>query len=129
VGQEVAIAIKKGIYPPIVCLYGELGSGKTTFVQGLARGLGLIRTRLPSPTFIIVRRYEIGEDEKFFHHMDLYRMQDEKELEVLGLAEIFANPNNYVAIEWPERLNEGLPTARLDIHFRLLPDGSHEIRL
>jgi tRNA threonylcarbamoyladenosine biosynthesis protein TsaE len=108
-------------------LYGELGSGKTTFVQGMAQGLGLTHARLLSPTFIIVRRYEIPEEQKFFHHIDLYRMTEVSGLEALGLSELFMDRASYVAIEWPERLGGSLPHERLDIRFRVQEDGTHEV--
>jgi tRNA threonylcarbamoyladenosine biosynthesis protein TsaE len=128
-GEQVAIAIKEGTCPRILCLYGELGSGKTTFVQGLAHGLGLTRTRLLSPTFIIVRRYDLQSSEKFFYHMDLYRMNTPQDMQSLGLMEMFDNKDNYVAIEWPERLGDSLPQTRLDIWFQALSDGTHEVKL
>ncbi len=109
----------------IICLYGDLGSGKTTFTQGFARGLG-IGDRLLSPTFIIVRRYRTG-DAKFFYHMDLYRVQKEEDLDELGLSEIFADPGAYVVVEWAEKLGSFLPPQRTDITFRVLDDGRHEL--
>ena len=62
-----------------VCLYGDLGSGKTTFVQGVGKAFG-IASRLLSPTFIIVRRYPVPEQTGFLYHIDLYRMEGEKDL-------------------------------------------------
>lgn len=114
-----------GERPKIVCLYGELGSGKTTFVQGFARGLG-ITTRLLSPTFIIVRRYKLPE-ENFFYHIDLYRTSSTADLEQLGLSEIFLDPAAYVVIEWAEKLGELLPKDRRDIYFTTLDDERHTI--
>lgn len=111
--------------PKIICLYGELGSGKTTFVQGFARGLG-ITTRLLSPTFIIVRRYELPE-ENFFYHIDLYRTSSTADLKQLGLSEIFLDPAAYVVVEWAEKLGELLPKDRRDIYFTTLDDERHTI--
>jgi len=111
--------------PKIICLYGELGSGKTTFVQGFARGLGLT-TRLLSPTFIIVRRYELPK-ENFFYHIDLYRMSSMEDLEQLGLSEIFSDPHARVVVEWAERLGKLLPKDRMDIHFTSLSNERHKI--
>jgi len=128
-GKNLAASVKRGEAPRIICLHGELGSGKTTFVQGFAKGLGLTQTRLLSPTFIIVRRYKLSPGEKFFYHIDLYRMQNEEISESLGLSEIFADPENYVAIEWSERLGDNLPDSRLDIRFQALESGQHEVHL
>ncbi|MBM4402345.1 MAG: tRNA (adenosine(37)-N6)-threonylcarbamoyltransferase complex ATPase subunit type 1 TsaE [Candidatus Cloacimonetes bacterium] len=111
----------------VLCLYGELGSGKTTFVQGLAEGLG-IKKRILSPTFILMRSYEISglanwriselEKTKTFYHIDLYRIDKPQETEMLGLQEILDNPQNIIAIEWAEKIKEILPPRRIDIHFK-----------
>lgn len=111
----------------IICLWGELGSGKTTFTQGFARGLG-ITSRLLSPTFIIVRRYQIPHKNGFLYHLDLYRMKEPKDVSSVGFEEMVADPNSVVVIEWPERLGTLLPEKRLDIHFGVLPNGDHEIK-
>ena len=71
---KVGEALAHGLAGRIICLYGDLGSGKTTFTQGFAKGLG-IATRLLSPTFIIVRRYDIpssGKSEKFFYQCKVF---------------------------------------------------------
>lgn len=112
--------------PVILCLYGDLGSGKTTFTQGFAQGLG-ITTRLLSPTFIIVRRYEIPSTEKFLYHIDLYRLKNADEMEELGLTEIFTDPTAVVVIEWADRLGDTMPGRREDIHFEVLGSGTHKI--
>ncbi len=122
------LADKRGEAPRVLCLWGELGSGKTTFTQGLARGLG-ITSRLPSPTFIIVRRYSIPKTTRMLYHMDLYRVQGTSDIEALGFDEMRTDPAAYVVIEWPERLGMLLPDTRVDIRFAALPDGSHTIEM
>ncbi|MEK7543356.1 MAG: tRNA (adenosine(37)-N6)-threonylcarbamoyltransferase complex ATPase subunit type 1 TsaE [Patescibacteria group bacterium] len=111
-----------------VCLYGDLGSGKTTFVQGLAKTCG-ITSRLPSPTFFIVRRYSMPHSVGFFYHMDLYRVMGEKELVELGLPEILADPDSIVLIEWAEKLGSLLPKRRIEIRFSILSDDTHRIAI
>lgn len=111
--------------PRFVCLYGELGSGKTTFTQGFAKGLG-ITSRLLSPTFIIVRRYGIPSSDKFLYHIDLYRVFN---FEGLGLTEIFADENAIVVIEWTERLGDMLPKNRTDIYFTVFDNEQHTITI
>jgi tRNA threonylcarbamoyladenosine biosynthesis protein TsaE len=127
VGRQLALAVKRGAYPRIVCLTGELGSGKTTFVQGFARGLEVTSPRLLSPTFIIVRRYEIAKSEQYFAHVDLYRLENESQLHSVGIQDMLTDPQCYMAIEWPERLGSLLPLRRLDISFRAQDNGSHTI--
>ena len=112
--------------PSVICLWGDLGSGKTTFVQGLAKGLG-ITSRLLSPTFIIVRRYDIPTTSQQLYHMDLYRMMSASDIEGVGFSEILTDPNAIVVIEWPERLGKLLPEKRVDIRFFVLPNEHHEI--
>ncbi len=112
----------------VVCLYGELGSGKTTFAQGFAKGLG-IKNRLLSPTFIIVRRYLLSQPSGFLYHLDLYRLQKEEELAGLGLSEVLATSEAYILVEWAEKLGRLLPSRRMDIHFSINNDGSHLVKI
>jgi tRNA threonylcarbamoyladenosine biosynthesis protein TsaE len=111
-GRDFAKTLEKG---DIVCLYGNLGSGKTTFTQGLAQGLG-IKNRIISPTFIIVRSYELGAMSSFYH-IDLYRMENEKDIEGLGIEEILDSKSSIAAIEWAEKLKDKSPKKRIDIEF------------
>lgn len=118
---------QKHIHQPFVCcLYGSLGSGKTTFVQGFAKGLG-ISCRLPSPTFIIVRRYDIAGLQRYLYHIDLYRTKYQKELEGLGIREIFQDPRAVILIEWAERLGSLLPAVRTDITFEVMSEEERKI--
>lgn len=130
VGRSLAVSLKsrgeRNVGSTVVCLYGELGSGKTTFVQGFAQSLG-IAARLPSPTFIIVRRYKFRSD-SFFYHIDLYRMIEE-DIGVLGLTDILTDPSAYIAVEWAEKLGALLPSRRTEIQFTYVKDGSRKIRI
>lgn len=131
--ETVAIAqtmasnfLLKQEYPLLLCLYGELGSGKTTFIQGFARALG-INGRLLSPTFVLMRSYEFGQ-EHMFHHLDLYRLENMTELKTISFDELVTDDRNIVAIEWAERLGSNLPRKRIDIQFRVAEQG-HEIEV
>jgi len=95
-------------------LYGDLGRGKTTFVQGFAKGLG-INTRIISPTFIILRSYKLKKNN--FFHIDLYKIQDEDEIKGLGIEEFLNNKKDIIAIEWAEKLGKFLPKKRIDVFF------------
>lgn len=99
-----------------------MGSGKTTFARGFARGLEL-HTRLLSPTFIIVRRYQLSEPFSFFYHIDLYRIKEHLDPKSLGFDEIFADPRAVVLIEWAEYLGDILPKRRIDVTFAIHEDA------
>jgi len=113
IAQEFAQKLKGG---DVVFLFGNLGDGKTTFTQGLAKGLG-IKKRIISPTFILMRTHRLRKkDAKFFYHLDLYRMESEKDVDGLGLDEIIGNKEAIVAIEWPEKLKDKLQSISGDIY-------------
>lgn len=97
----------------IFALTGDLGAGKTIFAQGFAHGLG-IREKIISPTFVLMRQYKIPRTTKTFYHLDLYRVENTKEL---GIKEILADPNSVTLIEWAEKLQK-LPkdTIRISIN-------------
>jgi len=123
--------------PRILCLYGELGSGKTTFIQGVAKGLG-IKKRVISPTFMFIRQYEIRNTQyvsrftshlSHFYHVDLYRINKVKEARDLGLEEIFKDSQAVVAIEWAEKAKEILPKRRIDIYFDYISENQRKIRI
>ncbi|OGG15224.1 tRNA (adenosine(37)-N6)-threonylcarbamoyltransferase complex ATPase subunit type 1 TsaE [Candidatus Gottesmanbacteria bacterium RIFCSPHIGHO2_01_FULL_39_10] len=123
-GERVGKTLRGG---EVVALYGDLGAGKTTFVHGLANGLG-IKKRILSPTFIIVRHYDIKNNTaKVLYHIDLYRLEKIQEIGSLGLKDLMHNKSNIVIIEWPERLANLLPQERIDIHFKYLTENEREI--
>ena len=109
-----------------LAFYGDLGSGKTTFIQGLAKGLG-INKRIISPTFIIVRHYKINPQS--FYHIDLYRTESESDLLGLGIDEIIKDKNNIVALEWAEKMGDMLPGKRVDIHCKYLEGNKRRITI
>lgn len=102
--------------PLILCLYGDLGSGKTTFTRGFAESLG-IPARLLSPSFIIVRRYNIPSSKGHFYHTDLYRIHGVHYVEQFGFSELFSESYSVHIIEWADRFGKELPKHRYDIHF------------
>jgi tRNA threonylcarbamoyladenosine biosynthesis protein TsaE len=113
--------------PSLFFLYGDLGSGKTTFSQGFAGRLG-ITSRLLSPTFIIVRRYNLSDDTRYLYHLDLYRTHTARELDELGIDEIVSDRKSCVLVEWAEKFGNRIPGHRTDIFFTVLEDGTHEIK-
>ena len=100
-----------------VALQGPLGSGKTTFIQGFFRELG-IRSRAVSPTFILIRRIPLSK-RKFRNvfHVDAYRIGNRKEVLTLNLSEIFADPTNIVMVEWAERVGRIIPKEAMWLTF------------
>lgn len=102
----------------IIALMGELGSGKTTFVRGFAKGLG-VKEKIISPSFVLIKQYST------LYHVDLYRVENFQEL---GLEEILANPNNIVLIEWAEKL-KNLPKSTIRITIKKLEDDKRLITI
>jgi tRNA threonylcarbamoyladenosine biosynthesis protein TsaE len=93
-----------------LCLHGDLGAGKTTFVQGLANGLGVEDEYVTSPSFALVNQYT---GRLTLYHIDLYRLRGPEDMDDIGFAEY---PGSGVAaVEWPERAGGWLPAERLDI--------------
>lgn len=120
-GEEFSEKVKNG---GTILLYGDLGAGKTTFVQGLAKGLG-IKKRIISPTFIVIRSY--NEDK--FYHIDLYRIENEKDIEGLGIEDILKDDKNIIAIEWPEKIKKIVPKKRIELFFSYLNDQKRKIEI
>jgi len=118
----------KKIHPgEIVCLYGNLGTGKTTFAQGLVKGFG-VEKRVISPTFIIIRSYETPLKKKIYH-VDLYRLKGEEDLDSTGLLDIINNDDSIIAIEWPEKMGKFLPKNRWEVRFEYIGQNKREITI
>lgn len=126
-GEKISADLKLG---DILALYGELGSGKTTFIQGLARGLG-IKKRVISPTFVFIRQYPVAGHRSpvTFYHVDLYRINEVTEAKGLGLEEMFADKTAIVVIEWADRIKEILPKRRIDIYFEYVGEKERKIKI
>lgn len=104
-GEKIGSDLSGGV---VLAFTGDLGAGKTTFIQGLAHGLG-IKSKIISPTFILMRTYK---GNKFnFYHLDLYRLEGniENQVKDLGLEDIWIEKDNVIAIEWAEKAKELLP--------------------
>ena len=115
-GAAVAGALAPG---DVVCLWGELGAGKTTLARGLIRALMGPDEEAPSPTFTLVQIYD--SPDLAVAHLDLYRLSGPEEVRELGLEE--ALEQGAAVIEWPERLGPRLPTDRLDIRLGVEAEG------
>lgn len=128
-GEELASELRGG---EVLCLEGELGAGKTTFTQGLLKGLGA-EGPYTSPTFLIMKEYEIKSKAKSLkpkvgtvYHIDAYRVGPDDILN-LGWEEMIADPKNIIIIEWPERIEKILPEKFLRIKFEGLDEERRKI--
>ena len=107
----------------VICLNGELGTGKTVFVKGFAGALG-IKDPITSPTFNIVKEYLNGELP--LYHMDVYRLEDNKDN--IGLTDYF-NKGGVTIIEWADMIEDELPSERLDIEFKFIDENTRVLVL
>ena len=112
----------------VIALYGRIGAGKTTFVQGLAQGLGVLHDT-QSPTFTLVAQYDDGRLP--LYHLDVYRLGDEAVQEAAMFDDYFYG-DGVCAVEWAQLLHEVLPQDRLDVYFTenpasLLPEPSRAV--
>ncbi len=118
----------------VLALYGDLGSGKTTFAQAFAEALG-VKEKVKSPTFIIFRKSKVADKEwqekgfENFYHFDVYRIHSEKEILNLGWQEIISNPQNIALVEWADKIEKILPKNRVKINFRHLKGYKREIEI
>lgn len=120
-GRKIGALLKKN---DVIALSGMLGSGKTTFVQGIAEGLG-ISAQITSPSFIIINEYS-GRTP--LYHVDLYRLQGENEIEDLDLADYFSR-GGITAVEWSEKYKSHLPKNVYNIGLENLGDDKRKLCL
>lgn len=145
IASDFAKKLKGG---EVLCLYGNLGSGKTTFIQALGKALG-INDNITSPTFVLMKRYRIDrrggpmwppgkgspgrgsptEKKMYFYHLDAYRLDSSQEALDLGLEEIWSDPSNIIAIEWAEKICDILPEKRVDLCFEALDENERKISI
>jgi len=107
----------------LVCLYGDLGSGKTNLSYGIAMGLDVKQDYITSPTFTLVNEYE-GRIP--FYHIDLYRLTDPAELDNIGFDE-YIDSDGATVIEWAERADAELPSDSLNVYLSDITGESREI--
>lgn len=113
-------------YPRFVALSGELGAGKTTLVRAIARAQGTLEP-VTSQSYGIVREYVCSRGQVF--HIDLYRLEDARELPQIGWEDILGMKRALVMVEWPERAEGALPADRTDLHLEHVPGRSDVRRL
>jgi tRNA threonylcarbamoyladenosine biosynthesis protein TsaE len=132
----------------VIGLKGDLGGGKTTFVQGLAKGLGT-KEKILSPTFVIIKKYEVRSTKKrrkknlelqtspacrsgrdfrlYLYHFDCYRIKNPKEILDLGFKEIISNPQNIVVVEWADKIKKIMPENTLWFDFEFINESTRKI--
>lgn len=129
VGRKFAATLTPAKNARVIALEGGLGGGKTTFVQGMAEGLGF-SGRLISPTFILLRKYLLKSPPfNNLYHVDLYRLENDvdEEIENLGIPEIFKDPGSIIVIEWAEKAKKFLPQAKIWIKFIAKDKNSRDL--
>ena len=120
-GEQLANRLpRKGV----VLLIGNLGAGKTTLAKGIAHGRGAAETdEVSSPTFTLIHEYGAG-----VYHIDLYRLDEPRQVATLGLDELF-DRDALVLIEWGERFPALMPAHRTEIYLRAMGDDAREIEV
>lgn len=121
IGRIIAKNLQKG---DIICLFGELGSGKTVLTKGIAEGLGIKKNKIISPTFVLIREHKAGVP---FYHFDLYRLKSPKEILVLGYEEYFYD-DGITVVEWADRLRYLLPKECLKIELGIKTARQRRLR-
>ena len=112
------------VWPLVIGLRGDLGSGKTTWVRAMLRGLGY-EGRVPSPTYTLLEQYACGDLSVV--HLDLYRLRGGEELENLGLRDWLAEPKRWIAVEWPERAPELAARCDVTLTLAISPSGGRRL--
>lgn len=124
-GERLAKKLKGG---EIILAYAPMGAGKTTFAQGIAKGLG-VKKVVNSPTFNMIKVYK-GENLDFYH-VDAYRLENKSENRDIGLSELLNDADGVCYIEWPEYIVDDFDNANnfISIHITILSDGTREVEI
>ncbi|MBD3282337.1 MAG: tRNA (adenosine(37)-N6)-threonylcarbamoyltransferase complex ATPase subunit type 1 TsaE [Candidatus Portnoybacteria bacterium] len=114
----------------IFALKGNLGAGKTTFIQFLAKEMG-VKENITSPTFVLMKKYPLPSKNPFnyMYHIDCYRLKDHKDIIELDFEEIISAKENIVLIEWAEKIKKALPKETIWINFKILSEKEREINI
>lgn len=123
-GKMIAKNLGQG---DIICLFGNLGSGKTVLAKGIASGFGIDKDKIISPTFVLIREHA-GKNRIPFYHFDFYRLNSTSDITVLGYEEYFFGQGISV-IEWPDRLKYLLPKEFLKVRLFVKGDNQRSIKI
>lgn len=122
-GRNMAKKLRRG---DVVALYGDLGSGKTTFTKGIGEGLNVKNARhINSPTFVLIKEYKGNIP---MYHVDLYRLDDLRDMEDIGIEE-YVYGDGVCVIEWAEKAKNILPKRLISVRFKIKGDEEREIKI
>ncbi len=110
----------------VYAIYGEMGSGKTTFIKAVGKVVG-VKDTMSSPTFALVNEYALNEGGRLVH-FDFYRIASEREAAALGVDEYFES-GDYCFVEWPERIPNLLPENHVDVHLTVQADDQRQVEI
>ena len=116
---------KKSSSKNVICLRGNLGAGKTTFVKAFTHGLGVDSSIVKSPTYTYFRRYSVGD--MYIYHFDYYRLEHLYNHDIEEFLEILNNDNVFILIEWPDRLEQHLPDNRYEVQLDVIDKNKRKI--
>jgi len=123
--QFAADYAKKCKKSRLICLFGDLGSGKTVFTKGFADYLGIPEKSIKSPTFTFLREYKSKKGN--FYHFDFYRIENSDDMLEESLEEIFSQKDSWIVIEWPQHIQSILPKERIEIYFEYIDQNTRKI--
>ena len=127
--KEIVERLAPCRHATVLALHGDLGAGKTTFTQCVARELGVVET-VTSPTFVIMKSYATTDSRfKTLVHIDAYRLKASHELEILGWARLIDDPHTLICLEWPERIADILPIDAIHITFTFVDEEHRAIEI
>ncbi|OGC50435.1 tRNA (adenosine(37)-N6)-threonylcarbamoyltransferase complex ATPase subunit type 1 TsaE [candidate division WWE3 bacterium RIFCSPHIGHO2_01_FULL_40_23] len=125
---RIASSLKGG---EVLTLYGDLGSGKTTFVKGLVKAFG-IKASVISPTFVLMRHYKnVSKKERIsvINHVDLYRITEASEILNLGVLDVIGSRDSVMVIEWPKLIESYLPRGFIKVEFEVMGKNKRRINV
>jgi tRNA threonylcarbamoyladenosine biosynthesis protein TsaE len=127
--QSIRLGVRLGellLVGDLICLSGELGTGKTIFAQGIGRGWGASQGAT-SPTFVLVNEYSKGGDKEILYHIDCYRLDTPADVFTAGIGEVLDSEST-IMIEWPERIINMLPDDRFWLDLRYISETKRGLR-
>lgn len=124
IAQDIAKKVENG---GIICLFGDLGTGKTVLAKGISEALGISKFLVKSPTYTYIRDYPLKN--RHIYHIDLYRLEIIDELLLQEIEELMLDKKNILVIEWADRLKENLPEKRIDVCLEYIDKNSRKITI